>query len=119
MNRNDIENRLVKFTVEIIKLTKNLKVEFASEHLAKQIIRSSSSSALNYGETQGASSYKDFIHKMSLVLKELRESYINLKIIRASDLIQNDVDIKKLIMECNELISIFHKSIRTAKAKKN
>lgn len=118
MTRNEIENRLVKFTVDIIKLSKNLKFEYASEYLANQIVRSSSSSALNYGETQGATSYKDFIHKMSIVLKELRETYINLKIIHQSELWKNNDQIKKLLLECNELICIFHKSVRTAKSKK-
>lgn len=55
---------------------------------------------------------------MSIVLKELRETYINLKIIQQSDLLKNGDLIKKLSMECNELISIFHKSISTAKSKK-
>lgn len=116
--RIELEKRLTDLAVGIIKLTRNLKLEFASEHLAKQIIRSSTSSALNYGETQAAESYKDFIHKMSIVLKELRETHINLKIIHQSELNKNDDLVNKLSKECNELISIFQKSITTAKSKK-
>lgn len=117
--RIQIETRLISLSVEIIKLSRNLKSEFTSEHLSKQIIRSSTSAALNYGETQGAESYKDFIHKMSIVLKELRETFINLKIIQQSNLLVNNEQIELSLKECNELISIFHKSIATAKSKKN
>ncbi len=118
MERIEIENRLISFAVKIIKLTRNLNSEFVSEHITKQIIRSSTSSALNYGETQGAESYNDFIHKMSTVLKELRETFISLKIINQLDLLKSKCEINELIHEGNELISLFHKSVSTAKSRK-
>lgn len=80
--RIEIEKRLINFSVGIIELSRNLNREFVSKHLSSQIIRSSTSSALNYGEAQAAESRKDFAHKISIVLKELRETQINLKIIR-------------------------------------
>ncbi len=70
---------MVKFSAMIIKNTSFLKNNYSSQHLIRQLIRSSSSAALNYGEAQSAESRKDFIHKMKLCLKELRESQVNLQ----------------------------------------
>lgn len=90
---------------------------FASEHLAKQLIRSATSSALNYGEARSAESTRDFLHKMKICLKELRESLINMRIQKGAKLI-TDVDyLYKLVKENNELISIFVASIKTASMK--
>ena len=79
MKNFDLENRLVDFSVQIINLVKQTPKTRAGNHLAGQIIRSGTSVALNYGEAQSAESQKDFIHKMKVVLKELRETYVNLK----------------------------------------
>ncbi len=114
--RIEIEKRLIDFSVSIINLCRNLNLEFVSQHLSTQIIRSSSSSALNYGEVQGAESRKDFAHKVSIVLKELRETYINLKIIKQANLVKKGVFDDKLLNECGELIAIFHKTIITTRS---
>ena len=74
--REKIEQRLIEFSISIIKMCRNLNDEFVSQHLAKQIVRSSTSCALNFGEAQGAESRKDFIHKTSIVLKEDRKSVV-------------------------------------------
>ena len=81
------------------------------------MIRSSTSSALNYGEARDAESKKDFIHKMKIALKELRESFINLKIIDGIKISKNREELVFLIDETNQLISIFVKSVQTAKRK--
>ena len=81
MNKFDLEERLIWFSVRVIELSESLKESFAGLHLGKQIVRSATSSALNYGEAQSAESPKDFIHKMGICLKELRETFINIKII--------------------------------------
>jgi len=115
MTRKELEERLINFavlTAEIINEMPNTK--FAN-HLANQLVRSCSSPALNYGESQGAESKKDFIHKMSVVLKELRESYNCLRIIKRSNLCLEEAKIEIAITECNELISIFYRSVETAK----
>lgn len=72
---------------------------------------------MNYGEAQGAESRKDFIHKMRIILKELRESYICLEIIKETKLCRNEFKLNKAYKENNELISIFVKNIETAKSK--
>ncbi len=114
--REIIEKRLIAFSVENINLCRNLNNEYVSQHLTNQLVRSSTSSALNFGEAQAAESRKDFIHKSSIVLKELRETFIYLKIIQNAKLIKNNYSIKHHITECNELISIFHKTIKTSKS---
>ena len=113
--RQDLENRLVNFASAIIRLTKNLKKDTSSKLLADQILRSATSSALNYGEAQNAQSKKDFIHKSSIVLKELRETHINLQIINKSELHINKEEITTLLKENDELLAIFTASIITAK----
>jgi len=114
MNKFDLEERLIDFVVLIFELTKSMPSTKASNHLIDQIIRSSSSTALNYGEAQSGESRRDFIHKMKIILKELRESYVCLKIIYRANLYTDKVQIEKVMNECNELISIFVKSVETA-----
>jgi four helix bundle protein len=113
--KKELQSRLIDFTAEVIGISKSLKQDFTGQHLGKQIIRSSSSSSLNYGEAQHAESRNDFVHKMSLVLKELRETQINLELIQKSRITNKEDAIKNLVQECNELIAIFYKSIQTAK----
>ena len=84
INKFDLEDRLIDFAVMIVEICENMPDTKASNHLAGQLIRSGTSPALNYGEAQSGESRKDFIHKIKIVLKELRESYICLKIIYRS-----------------------------------
>jgi len=115
MNKQELENRLIDFAATIIIVASNFEKNYAGNHLAGQIIRSGTSLALNYGEAQSAESSKDFIHKMGVCLKELRESFVCLKIIEKANLTKdlNNLSIAKT--EANELISIFVSSIKTAK----
>ena len=115
MNKYDLEERLIWFSVRIIELSQSMQESFAGSHLSKQIIRSATSAALNYGEAQSAESPRDFIHKMGICLKELRETFINAKIIKYGKLSSNEKLLNTCFLETNELISIFVKSIETAK----
>lgn len=92
---------------------------YEGDHLSKQLARSATSAALNYGEAQSAESQKDFIHKQSILLKELRESYINLLIIDDNHLSKDAALTSRATDECNQLISIFVTSIQTAKRNLN
>lgn len=118
MNRKKLEERLINFAVIIVEIVNEAPNTRAAKHLSGQLIRSGTSPALNYGETQSAESKKDFIHKMSTVLKELRESFICLTIIQRSSSFQNETKIMHATQECNQLISIFVRSLQTARKNK-
>ena len=113
----DLEDRLIQFSVNVILISDKKEENYSNYHLSKQLIRSATSAALNYGEAQSAESSRDFIHKMKLCLKELRESLVNLKIQKGANLIKNKVLLDILIKENNELIAIFVTSIQTSKNK--
>jgi four helix bundle protein len=95
MNKNDLEERLIDFSVLIIKIADNTPATLAGKNLASQIVRSGTSPALNYGEAQSGESRKDFIHKMKICLKELRETFINLKILKKAKLYKSLDEIEK------------------------
>lgn len=116
MNKQELENRLIYFAATIIIAANSFKNNYAGNHLAGQIIRSGTSPALNYGEAQSAESSKDFVHKMGICLKELRESFVCLKIIEKANLTTELGGLSIAKTEANELISIFVSSIKTAKA---
>lgn len=117
MKPNELEEKLIKFAIDIIVLCKTTNKSFTAEHLTKQLIPSSTSVALNYGEARSGESTKDFLHKMKISLKELRESYVKLKIQKGANLIGNEKELIRLIDENNQLISIFVSSIKTASNK--
>jgi len=115
VNKQELENRLIDFAAEIIIIEGKFEKNYAGNHLAGQIIRSGTSPALNYGEAQSAESSKDFIHKMGVCLKELRETFVCLKIIEKASLMKETQSLSIAKVEANELISIFVSSIKTAK----
>lgn len=117
MKKQELEERLIDFATNVILFTDYIKKSYAGNHLTGQIVRSSTSPALNYGEAQSAESKKDFIHKMGICLKELRETLNCLKIIERAYLSSNEELKDRLKKEANELVSIFVVSIRTAKQK--
>ena len=116
MKTFDLEERLIEFSVSIIEVCNDISKTKAGNHLSKQLLRSGSSVALNYGEAQSGESRKDFIHKMKIVLKELRETFVCIKLIQRSHLLKSTLRIEKIKAENNELISIFVKSIATAQS---
>jgi len=114
LDKYDLEERLIDFSVLIIEIAHAMPNSKAGNHLSSQLVRSGTSVSLNYGEAQSAESKKDFIHKMKVILKELRETFVCLKIINQSKLYKTEVKIIQAKKENNELISIFVKSIDTA-----
>ncbi len=117
-NYDELEDRLVKFAVGIIKLTEIIPDIHAGNHIAKQLLRSGTSPASNYGEARGAESRADFIHKLGIVAKEINESGIWLNIIEGSSLLKKEY-ISDLRNECAELGKIIVVSIKTAKKNAN
>ena len=114
----DLQERLIDFAVRIIKLSEALPESKASNHIKGQILRSGTSPASNYGEAQGAESNSDFIYKLKIVLKELRETYVWLKIIQKTKIITSK-KLEPLLKENDQLLAIIYKSIETAKMNKN
>ena len=110
-----MEKRLTDFAITILFLIKDLKNCYEARYLGQQIIRSGTSTALNFGEAKSSESKKDFIHKSSVVLKELRETYVNLNILEKARLHEHPEKLQVIKNECNKLISILVKSINTAK----
>ena len=115
----DFEERLIQFALLIIDIIEMLPNTRAGNHIAGQLIRSGTSPAFNYGEAQVAESRDDFIHKMKICLKELKETHIAVQIIRRKPLIKDFTKVDKGITECKELISIFVRSIETARKNKS
>ncbi len=113
----DLEGRLIDFAVRIIDLGRSLPKTKVGNHIAGQLVRCGTSPAPNYGEAQGAESRSDFIHKMKVCLKELRETRVWLIMIVRAGLIKPPSKLDSLIDENNQLISIFVKSIQTARDK--
>lgn len=111
----DLEDRLVRFACTFLDICDLLPNTRAGQNLEYQLSKSGTAPALLYGEAQAAESRSDFIHKMKIALKELRESRINLRIAIERPLITNE-KVHAGLNEVNELIRIFASSIQTAKA---
>ena len=110
---DDIQERLIEFAVMVIKLTAKLIKSPAERHVGGQLLRSGTSPAPNYGEARSAESSKDFVHKLKVVLKELNESSVWLRIIVKSRMLPMEVCLP-LQKECDELCRIISSSIVTS-----
>lgn len=114
MNKSDLEERLISLAVLIIEIVESMPNTKAANHLGGQLLRSGTSPALNYGEAQSGESRNDFIHKIKIVLKELRETLICLKIIQRAKLYTSEEKLQVSLKETDELVAIFVKSAKTA-----
>ncbi len=114
----NLDKRLIDFAVRVINVVEALPNTRAGNHIAGQLVRCGTSPAPNYGEAQSAESRNDFIHKIKIVLKKLRETRVWLKIIQRRSLLKSTREIELLIAERDELISIFVTSVRTAEKNK-
>jgi four helix bundle protein len=112
----DLQRRLIDFAVVVLDVVESLPNSAAGSHVGGQLTRCGTSAAANYGEAQAAESRKDFVHKMKVCLKELRESWVWLEIIRRKGLSRNVSRVAEGIREANELIAIFVTSVGTARA---
>ncbi|BAZ85572.1 MAG: four helix bundle protein [Dolichospermum sp.] len=117
MANKDIKERTLNFSIRIVNLCKFLRENGGTGYdLSKQLIRSGTSIGANVEEAQNAESKADFIHKMSISLKEARETNYWLKILIATEK-QLEPRLLHLLNESNELISILHAIIKNSKAK--
>lgn len=119
MNRHrtyDLDDRLITFAVAVCQIAENLPPTRIGAHVATQLIRSGTAPASNYGEAQSAESRRDFIHKMKVCLKELRETHVWLRFLARLGRVK-PARVRPIIAESNELIAIFVKSIATARTR--
>ena len=117
-SKYDLEKCLIDFAVRIINVVEALPNTRAANHIGGQLLRCGTAPASNYGEAQSAESRNDFIHKIKIVFKELRETRVWLKIIVRVSLAKSTKEIEALITEYDELISIFVTSVKTAEKNK-
>ena len=110
----DLEERLLEYSARVIRLVEKLPSSRAANHVAGQLLRSGTSPLPNHGEAQAAESRKDFVHKLKICHKELRESRRWLRLIQRVPLVKASL-VQPLVDETEELIRIFAASLRTAK----
>lgn len=111
----DLQERLIAYAVRVVKLVGTLPKTETGRHIAAQLLRSGTSPAANHAESQSAESRHDFVHKLKIALKELRESGVWLQIIIRSELLASPDRLTPLLEETDALCAILHKSIETAR----
>jgi four helix bundle protein len=109
-----ISDRLLDFSVEVIRIVTNLNKNIIGRTIAKQLLRAGTSAGANYEETYGAESRADFIHKLQIVLKELKESLYWFKLIKKSEILKQ-YNIEAIIDETEQLCKIIAQSVITTK----
>jgi four helix bundle protein len=113
MKGDDIARRLRRFSAQVIKLSRKLPKDSTCRHVGIQLVRAASGGGSNYEEARGAESRADFIHKVAVATKELRESLYWLALAQEAELF--DVNVEALVCEANELVAILTSSVKTAK----
>jgi four helix bundle protein len=111
--RFDLEERLIGFAVETCRIAEALPSTRLGNHVASQLLRSCTSPAANYAEARAGESPRDFLHKIKICLKELRETFVWLLFLQRYGL-AGGAELQAAIAEADELISIFVASVRTA-----
>ena len=114
----DLEQRLPDYAARIIRWVESLPNTRAANHVGGQLLRSVPCPYLNHGEAQAAESINDFVHKMRICLKELRESLRCLRLIKTVPMIKPPSKVEQLLCETEELIKILFASIKTSEKNK-
>jgi four helix bundle protein len=116
-NKQELEERLILFGILIIRTSEGMPRTPAGIHLSWQMLRSGTTPALNYAEAKAAESHTDFTHKIKIVLKELRETWVNLRMTEGSDIHSDKTMVNSALKESNQLVAIFTQSVKTAERK--
>ena len=112
---DELEERLIRFAVRVLKLCAALPDTGEGRHVRGQLLRSGTAPAPHYAEGRGAESTRDFVHKLKICLKELNETRVWLLIVKDSEMLPA-LSLVEIIPECNELCRIISSSIKTARA---
>jgi four helix bundle protein len=110
----NLEERLLEYAVRIIRVTESMKRSPAGVYVADQLLRSGTSPYGHHGEVEGAESRDDFIHKLRVCFKELREARRWLRLVQRMPLVAKPARLDGIVAEAGELVRIFAASIRTA-----
>ena len=116
MKGDDIANRLLDFAVQVLRIACRLPQTLQGRHVAKQITRSSTAPGAHYDEARGAESRADFVHKIKIAAKEMRESHYWLRLIQRAGMTPN-LDLSSIIDEARQLSAILTASAKTASGK--
>ena len=114
---HDLEDRLVDFAVEVCQLVRKLPADQLARHIGSQLLRSGTSAAANYAEARSGESRRDFVHKIKICLKELRESLVWLKLINRLRLVPSHPE-DRVLREADELVAMFVTAVKTAERAK-
>ena len=112
----NLEERLLDFAVRVIRVTESMKRSPAGIYVADQLLRSATSPYGHHGEAEGAESRDDFIHKLRVCYKELREARRWLRLVQRTPLTVKPELLAGIVAEAGELVLIFAASIRTAES---
>jgi four helix bundle protein len=115
----DLAERLLEFAARIVRLAESLPRSEAGRHIAGQILRSGTSPYANHAEAEDAESVDDFVHKLKLCLKEMRETWRWLRLIQRIPLVKKPDLLESLVDEADQLIRIFRKSVITARVNRS
>ena len=110
----NLEDRLLRFAADTCRVAEQMPASRTGNHICSQLIRCGTSPSANYAEARGSESRRDFVHKLKLCLKELRESLAWLRLVARLDL-RPPAQLETVLGEANELIAIMVVSVRTAK----
>jgi len=116
MDRRDLDERLLTYGARVIKLVESLPRTLVGRRIGDQLLRSATSAGANYEEARGAESRSDFVHKMQVALKELRESHYWLRLLMKAEILPVD-RLADLLDEATQLRAILSKSVATTKGK--
>jgi four helix bundle protein len=111
----DLEERLLEFSARIVRLVEKLPKSEAGKHVGGQLLRSGTSPYANHGEAEDAESVNDFVHKLKVCLKEMRETWRWLRLVKRVPLLENPALLDPLVDEADQLIRIFRQSVITAR----
>jgi len=114
VNPEELSDRFLDYAVSVLHLESKLNQSYSSRHIFHQLVRSATSCGANYEEARSAESKADFVHKLQVVLKELRESSFWLRLLLRTDITSKDC-MGSILKETDELISILVQSVKTIK----
>jgi len=116
--RFDLEERMLNHAARIVALFDSIPAGCGARQIGNQLVRSGTSPYLHHGEVEAAESLDDFVHKLKVCLKELRETWRALRLLQRTAQLSNPAEVDSLIEETHQLIRIFYQSVRTAQQRR-